>query len=240
MRALRRTSLRLALLLALVMAAGAFSAASPAPAAHAAIAQPAESRCVETCVNVPSTPQAAAQKLMEYYNSGALVIEWAERDIIPAEIQPIANGTISQNPQCNIDLRTLQTLVIMIRNYGSVQVSDLNRHCANDGVATCASNPTSRHCTPPGATTAMDLTYIGSLRTRGNDGATNILLSFLDSFMPPGSRAGQAANSDGCGAYGMPALSNISRFADYCTHIHVDFGSTTAGLRGLTTRWTTS
>jgi len=239
MRTFRRTTFRVAFLLAAALVAGVFSAASPAspvPSAQAALAQPAESRCVETCVNVPSTPQAAAQRLLDYYNSGALVIEWAERDIVPRELQPIANGTISQSPQCNIDLRTLQTLVIIIRNFGSVQVSDLNRHCANDGVATCASNPTSRHCTPAGAPNAMDLTYIGSLRTRGNDGPTNILLPFLDSFMPPGSRAGQAANSDGCGAYWMPPLSNISRFADYCTHIHVDFGSTTAGLRGLTTR----
>ncbi|WP_374007440.1 hypothetical protein [Leifsonia sp. LS-T14] len=236
MRALRRTSLRVALLLTLVLAAGAFSATSTAPPAQAAVAQPAESICTETCVNVPSTPQAAAQRLLDYYNSGSLIIEWEERAIIPAELQPIANGTISQTPQCNIDLRTLQTLVIIIRNFGSVQVSDLNRHCANDGVATCASNPTSRHCTPAGNTNAMDLTYIGNLRTRGNDGPTNILLPFLDSFMPPGSRAGQAANSNGCGAYWMPPLTNISRFADYCTHIHVDFGSTTAPLRRLTTR----
>ena len=240
MRALRRTSLRAALLLVLVLVAGVFTAASTAPPAQAAIAQPAESTCVETCVNVPRTPQAAAQKLMEYYNSGALVVEWAERAIIPAEIQPIANGTISQTPQCNIDLRTLQTLVIVIRNYGSVQVSDLNRHCANDGVATCASNPTSRHCTPFGATNAMDITFIGELRTRGNDGATGILLSFLDSFLPKGARAGQAADSDGCGSYRMPPLTNISRFADYCTHIHVDFGTTTAPLRGLTTRFSSN
>ncbi|WP_431220584.1 hypothetical protein [Leifsonia xyli] len=236
MRSPRRTALRVALVLVVTLVAGAFSAAGAPPAAQAALSQPAESTCVETCVNVPSTPQAAAQKLMEYYNNGALIIEWAERDIIPAEIQPIADGTISQTPQCNIDLRTLQTLVIIIRNFGSVQVSDLNRHCANDGVATCASNPTSRHCTPPGAPNAMDITYIGTRRTRGNESTTNILLPFLDSFMPPGSRAGQAANSDGCGAYWMPPLSNITRFADYCTHIHVDFGSTTAGLRGLTTR----
>ena len=236
MRRSPRTVLRAALLLVVALVAGAATAASPAAPAQAWLSQPAESQCRETCVNVPSTPQAAAQKLLEYNGSGQLIIEWAERDIIPNELQPIANGTIGATPQCNIDLRTLQTLIIVIRNYGSVQVSDLNRHCANDGVATCVSNPTSRHCTPAGSPNAMDLTWIGGGRTRGNDGATNVLLPFLDSFMPAGSRAGQAAGSDGCGAYWMPPLANISRFADYCTHIHVDFGSTTAALRGLTTR----
>lgn len=234
MRRLRRTSLRAAFALIAVLVVAGFSAAAPAPSARAALAQPAESTCVETCVDVPATAQAAAQKLLEDYNQGTLIIEWAERAIIPNELQPIANGTIGQTPQCNIDKRTLQTLVIIIRNYGSVQVSDLNRHCANDGVATCASNPTSRHCTPPGAPNAMDLTYIGSARTRGNDGPTNILLPFLDSFLPAGSRAGQASGADGCGAYWMPPLRNISRFADYCTHIHIDFGSSTGELRGLT------
>lgn len=233
MRALRRSVFRPLMLLVAVLAVIAFCAPT-VPPAQAALAQPAESRCVETCRDVPATAQAAAQKLMEDYNQGTLIIEWAERDIIPREIAPIANGTISGTPQCNIDKRTLQTLVIIIRNYGSVQLSDLNRHCANDGVATCASNPTSRHCTPPSGPNAMDITYIGGARTRGNDGPTNILLPFLDSFMPPGSRAGQAAGSDGCGAYWMPPLSNISRFADYCTHIHVDFGSSTGELRGLT------
>lgn len=232
----RKIVLRLTMAIVAALIVGGFSAATPTAPARAALAQPAETICATTCANVPSTPQAAAQQLLDYNSAGTLIIEWAERDIIPNELQPIANGTIARTPQCNIDLRTMQTLVIIIRNYGSVQVSDLNRHCANDGVATCTSNPTSRHCTPPGGPNAMDLTYIGGRRTRGNDDATNILLRFLDSFMPPGSRAGQAANSDGCGAYGMPALANISRFADYCTHIHVDFGSTTAGLRGLTTR----
>ncbi|MFF2052594.1 hypothetical protein ACFVU2_13415 [Leifsonia sp. NPDC058194] len=210
--------------------------ATPADQAHAALAQPAESVCSDTCTNVPATAQAAAQSLMTSYGNGTLIIEWAERAIIPAEIQPIANGTIGQTPQCNIDTRTLQTLVIIIRNYGSVQVSDLNRHCANDGVATCGSNPTSRHCVPSTGPNAMDITYIGGARTRGNDSASGILLRFLDSFLPSGSRAGQASGGDDCGVYSMPGLANISRFTDYCTHIHVDLGSTTGGLRNLKTR----
>ncbi|GIT81196.1 hypothetical protein LLS1_28650 [Leifsonia sp. LS1] len=209
------------------------SLASPMQEARAALAQPAESTCVQSCTGVPSTGQAAAQSLLSSYNSGTLIIEWAERDIIPAELQPIANGTIGKTPQCNIDTRTLQTLVIIIRNYGSVQVSDLNRHCANDGVATCASNPTSRHCVPSSGPNAMDITYIGGARTRGNDSASSILLRFLDSFLPNGSRAGQASGGDNCGVYSMPGLANISRFTDYCTHIHIDLGSTTAGLRNL-------
>ena len=168
---------------------------------------------------------------MTAYNNRTLIVESAEAAIIPNEIAPIANGTISMTPQCNIDARTLQMLVIVIRNYGSVQISDLNRRCANDGVATCVSNPTSYHCLPPSGAEAVDMTYIGGRRTRGNDDASTILLRFLDSFVPAGSRAGQAANGNGCGAYPMPSLSNISRFTDYCTHLHFDFGSSTAPLR---------
>jgi hypothetical protein len=210
--------------------------AFPQRPAEAALAAPAESACVLTCQNVPATAQAAAQELLNNYNHGTFVVEWAERAIIPSEIQPIANGTISSSPQCNIDLRTLQTLVIIIRNYGSLQTSDLNRHCANDTVATCPSNPTSRHCVPASGPSAMDITYIGGARTRGNDASSAILLSFLDSFLPSGSRAGQASGGSGCGVYAMPSLRNISRFTDSCTHIHIDLGASTAPLRNLTTR----
>ena len=217
-------------LLALVLAVAALLAPAPQPA-HASLAQPGESTCASTCTNVPSTARAAAQALMTAYNNRTLIVESAEAAIIPNEIAPIANGTISSTPQCNIDARTLQMLVIIIRNYGSVQISDLNRRCANDGVATCVSNPTSYHCLPSSGTEAVDMTYIGGRRIRGNDDASAILLRFLDSFLPAGSRAGQAANGNGCGAYAMPSLSNISRFADYCTHLHVDFGSRTAPLR---------
>jgi hypothetical protein len=230
-----RLARRIALVLTCALIVGV-PLSVPGDGARAALAQPAETICAETCTNVPGTAQAAAQSLLTSYGNGTFIVEWAERAIIPAEIQPIANGTIGQTPQCNIDTRTLQTLVIVIRNYGSVQVSDLNRHCANDGVATCASNPTSRHCVPSSGPNAMDITYIGGARTRGNDSASGILLTFLDSFLPSGSRAGQASGGDDCGVYAMPGLANISRFADYCTHIHVDLGSTTAGLRNLRTR----
>ncbi|MGH1548029.1 hypothetical protein ACRAWB_02150 [Leifsonia poae] len=98
MRRSPRTVLRAALLLVVALVAGAATAASPAAPAQAWLSQPAESRCVETCVNVPTTPQAAAQKLLDYNASGQLIIEWAERDIIPNEIQPIANGTIGATP----------------------------------------------------------------------------------------------------------------------------------------------
>lgn len=208
-------------------------AATPAPRADAAIAAPAEIVCVITCTDVPPTAQAAAQSLMTSYQNGTFVVEWAERAIIPNEIQPIANGTINQTPQCNIDTRTLQALVILIRNYGSVQISDLNRHCANDGVATCASNPTSRHCVPSGGPSAIDITYIGNRRTRGNDEASAMLLQFIDTFVPSGSRAGQASGGDDCGVYLMPWVANISRFVDFCTHLHVDLGASVAGLRNL-------
>ncbi|MGO4535978.1 hypothetical protein [Leifsonia sp. 2MCAF36] len=208
---------------------------APAPVrAQVSLAQPAESSCSATCANVPGTAQEAAQSLMASYYSGTLIVESAEAAIIPNELQPIANGTIGSTPQCNIDARTLQMLVVIIRNFGSVQISDLNRRCANDGVATCASNPTSYHCLPPSGTEAVDMTYVGGQRTRGNDDASATLLRFLDTFLPSGSRAGQAANSNGCGNYSMPSLVNISRFADYCTHMHVDLGPSTAPLR-LTT-----
>ncbi|WP_158865779.1 hypothetical protein [Leifsonia sp. AG29] len=203
-------------------------AAQTAPAASAA---PAEVTCATSCTNVPATAQAAAESLLNSWSSGSLVVESPEAAIIPSELQPIANGTIGATPQCNVDARTLQLLVVVIRNYGSVQISDLNRRCANDGVATCASNPTSYHCLPSTGTEAVDITYVGGQRTRGNDDASAMLLRFLDSFLPQGSRAGQAANSNGCGNYSMPALLNISRFADYCTHLHVDLGPTTTPLR---------
>ncbi len=228
-----RTLFRVAVLLMVVCLSAAVLGAQHPTRADAAIAAPAEIVCDLTCTNVPPTAQAAAQSLMTSYGNGTFIVEWAERAIIPNEIQPIADGTIAQTPQCGIDARTLQTLVILIRNYGSVQISDLNRHCANDGVATCASNPTSRHCVPSGATSAIDITYIGQRRTRGNDEPSAMLLQFVDTFIPAGSRAGQASGGDDCGVYTMPWVANITRFVDYCTHLHVDLGASTAPLRNL-------
>ncbi|WP_205288741.1 hypothetical protein [Leifsonia aquatica] len=196
--------------------------------------------CGAPCMGVPATAAGAAAQLIADNTANKFIVEHDEADIIPKEIQRIADGSISQNPECGIDTRTLQMLVIIIRQYGQVQISDLSRRCANDGKATCLSNPSSYHCVPYGNVNAVDITYVGRARTRGNDAASSGLLTFLDTFLPAGSRAGQIANGEGaghvpCGNYTMPSLGNISRFADDCTHQHVDLGNSTGPLRNITT-----
>ncbi|WP_141692852.1 hypothetical protein [Leifsonia xyli] len=94
--------------------------------------------CGAACTNVSSTPSVLASELMSACSAGKLT----EATIITGsifgnEIGRIADGSITGHPECNIDTRVLQTLVVVTRTYSKVQLTDLNRWCANDGRYIC-------------------------------------------------------------------------------------------------------
>lgn len=128
------------------------------------------------------------------------------------QLNGIANGTATA--QCQIDVRVLQVLVIVLNKYGTVAISDLNRPCAGQDLH-CAF---SAHCDQP--STAVDFNAVGGRPTTGGDPASLEVLALLDSIAPKGTYAGQVECRPAQG------FKNLGEFEDPCTHLHIDFHGT--------------
>lgn len=190
----------------------------------------ADAGCGAACTSVSSDPKTLAGELVSAANAGNFTeATITTGSIIQNELVPIAAGNVS--PQCNIDYRVLQTLVVTLRSYGNVQVTDLNRWCANDGKHTCGVAGSSPwHCAQPAI--AIDFGRIGGQVLDGSNAASIGLLRLLNSFLPSNMHVGQL------GCAGRPSLannygfSNLGReFTDSCNHVHIDFGYASGTLR---------
>lgn len=163
-----------------------------------------------TCVS--SDPQALAQEIVTHADNGTLT------GLVPdhiKEIRWIAQGLVV--PDCGIDVRILQVMVIAVRHFERVGVSDINRRCtgqASEGAGTISSHY------GDGGGHAVDFYSLDGRALDGADGQTLRLIGLLDPVMPTGSRIGQS----GCrAADGITlALHNLSEFPDTCNHLHVD------------------
>ncbi|CAD6003498.1 hypothetical protein [Agreia sp. COWG] len=138
------------------------------------------------------------------------------------EIQALADGVVK--PDCGIDLRILQVMVIAVRNFDSVAVSDINRKCTNqiEGAGTGSSHYTN------GGGHAVDFYLLNGSSLPGADANTIRLAKILDPVMPPGSDLGQSECRAAAGV--QLSLTNLKEFPDSCTHMHVDVGNATQGL----------
>ncbi|ERK72234.1 putative cell wall binding repeat 2 [Leifsonia aquatica ATCC 14665] len=214
-----------AIFAALIVVSGVVVSAAPASAAQCADA---------ACVSVPSTKQAVAAQLVTYYNNGLssaagpkIVIPGQYPGIFPNEIQAIANGTVTAT--CDVDIRALQTILIVARHFGSATITDLNRNCSGATDATCPGSPV--HCvqgTGGAPTSAIDFGSIGGLGGPSASSAT-ALFSFMAGFVP------QVANGSWTEALcGDGAVSSyIHQFfvtGAGCDHHHIDFRGTAQGL----------
>jgi hypothetical protein len=180
----------------------------------------AQASCPQTGCRVSSDPRILAQDLMTAYDDGRLRDTRAV--MITNEIEPMAAGTAT--PECSVDVRVLQVMVLLLERFASVAVSDLGRPCAGMSLD-C---PGSAHCSTPDR--AVDIVSVGGEPVDGYSSADAALLRFLDPIVPRGTAAGQSQ----CRAqHDQPAitLANITRFPDACTHQHLDFHATTAPLR---------
>jgi hypothetical protein len=164
--------------------------------------------------------QALAQELVAHADNGTLV------GLVPdhiKEIRWIAHGDTV--PGCGIDTNILQVIVIAVRNFSRVGISDINRNCTGQ---TIGAGATSRH-TADGGGHAVDFYMLDSNALTGFDGQSIRLIGLLDPVMPPGSRVGQ---SDCRTAHGRTlALTNLGQFEDRCNHLHVDVDPTGQPLR---------
>ncbi|TAJ47592.1 MAG: hypothetical protein EPO52_12085 [Herbiconiux sp.] len=204
---------------------GLMFALIPATAANAV------TQCTSPCVNVSSTPSVLAQELL---NNNALTAN--NPDIINNEIVPIANGTMPADSKCQIDTRILQMLVVVVRNWGSAQVNDINRWCANDGQYTCTgSNASPNHCHLPAAY-AVDFGQVGGVSVDGSNARSLDLIKFLNVFMPQNTRVGQSNCRGGTSlasilsSDGQQPPYRLIEFSDTCNHVHVDLNGASGQL----------
>jgi hypothetical protein len=168
---------------------------------------------------VSKESQKLAQELMVAVAAGKL--KGSVPDHIP-EIKALADGVVK--PDCGIDLRILQVMVIAVRSFDSVAVSDINRKCTGqiEGGGTSSSHYIN------GGGHAVDFYLINGASVPGADASTVKFAEILDPIMPKGSNLGQS----GCRTSAGIALNlqNFKEFSDSCTHMHIDVGSATEGL----------
>lgn len=155
---------------------------------------------------------AVAKELMTYVDSGALY--GTQPDHI-FEIRMIATG-LPGPPNCGIDLRILQVLLITVRHFGSAGVSDINRQCTGqiEGGGTSSSHWIK------GGGQAIDFFAFGGKKATGADPKSLELIALLDPIMPAKSRVGQSDCRADAGV--STATTNFTQFEDSCDHLHLD------------------
>jgi hypothetical protein len=176
--------------------------------------------CGSACENISGEPILLAQQISAFFDNGQFKATSGTtyiNDIYYEEILPIAQGQ-DPKPGCSVDTRLLQMIVITLKQYGTMTLSELNRACPTiQSNATCASG--SSHCSTPSQ--AIDVIGVGGTRISGG-GETIGYLNFLDTFMPVGTNALQ---------WQCPGRNDNfqrlrhSSYADSCSHQHIDLGS---------------
>lgn len=163
--------------------------------------------------------QALALELVGHLDDGTLVgLEQPPID----QIRWIAEGKVV--PDCGIDVRILQIMVIATRNFDRVGVSSINRKCTGELIGAGA---LSAHNIDGGGK-AVDFYSLDGRALTGADGLSLRLIGLLDPLVPVGSRIGQ---SDCRAQAGVSlALQHFGQFEDTCHHLHVDVKYATASL----------
>jgi hypothetical protein len=154
---------------------------------------------------------ALAQQLVTAADNGQL------RGLVPdhlKEIRWIASGQTV--PDCGIDTRILQVMVLAVNQFHQVGVSDINRKCTGQllGAGTQSSHWIN------GGGGAVDFYSLGGRSLTGADGQSLRLIGLLDPVMPAGARIGQAGCRQTAGI--RLALVHFTEFDDTCNHLHLD------------------
>ena len=137
------------------------------------------------------------------------------------QIRWIAEGRTV--PDCGIDVRTLQIMVLASRQFDRVGVSSINRLCTHDN----AGGGTLPHVREGGGK-SVDFYMLEGIALTGADGLTLRLIGMLDPIVPAGSRIGQSNCRDADGV--NLGLQHFTEFTDTCNHLHVDFADTDGAL----------
>ena len=162
--------------------------------------------------------QALAQELVTHMTNHTLTGPTADL----GEIRSIAEGSIV--PNCGIDPRILQVMVIAVRQFDRVGVGSINRKCTGELLGAGAGSSHNVN----GGGEAVDISSLDGKALTGADGLTLRLIGLLDPVMPAGSRIGQAECRTKAGD--TLALTHFTQFDDFCTHLHVDVVKTTGQI----------
>lgn len=206
------------------LAAGMILTAAPQRAAAAGA-------CGTACDGVSGDPATLAKQLGGFVSAGTFSATAGgagnTNDLYRNEILPIANG--NPTPGCQLDTRVLQTMVIVIKHFGSLKVNDLNRNCPTmSHPYTCGQYPQSLHCVDPSV--AIDFGSVGGVTLNGTNAQSHTLLDFLDTFVPTGSDAGQSPCKDTGFQRGWTFTHITKQVPDTCNHQHFDFSGVSAPL----------
>lgn len=180
--------------------------------------------CGIACEGISTSPQELSQQLLQFGAAGQFeaTSNTVKNDILNEEIAPIARG--ENRADCGIDTRILQSLVVLVKQYGYLRVSELNRRCPYISSDVSCAGSSSMHC--ESTARAVDLWKIGGVQVDGG-AETEPYLAFLNTFMPAGTNALQGQ----CGRTNDPAWTNlVIGYIDDCTHQHVDLRNATGDL----------
>lgn len=168
---------------------------------------------------VSGDAQALALELLMHIDDGTLTgLGRAPLD----QIRWIAEG--KNVPDCGVDIRILQIIVIATRHFDRVGVSDINRKCTG---SLLGAGINSAHYAEGGGH-AVDFYSLDGRPITGADGLSIRLIGLLDPLVPDGSRVGQ---SDCRAAAGVPlALTHFGQIEDDCHHLHIDVRYATGPL----------
>ena len=168
---------------------------------------------------VSGDERKVAQQLVGYLNSGRLVGSVPDH---MKEIRWIAEGTIV--PDCGVDLRVLQILLLAVQHFDQVGVSDINRKCTGEILG---AGTQSMHYANGGGR-AVDIYLLDHQHLTGADGLSLRLIALLDPIMPVGSHVGQQ-NVRIAHGVAVP-LAHWTGVNDTPDHLHIDVGTTNTPL----------
>lgn len=187
-------------------------------AAAAAITQALRSTASSCAIS--GDRMALAQELVDAADEGRL------RGLLPdhiREIRWIAHGDVV--PNCGIDTRILQILVITVRHFDQVTISDINRQCTGQ---IAGAGTRSVHWLKGGGM-AVDFAVINGQITTGADSNSIELIQLLDPIVPAGAQIGQVQCRTAAGIH--LELQNFGEFNDTCHHLHLDVFHAEDGLK---------
>lgn len=161
--------------------------------------------------NVPASAQEAAAQLVQMEAQGMVRPQSSD---MWQQVVDTANGV--STPNCQVDTRVLQLIILAGQWYAEVGFSDLGRLCVND--CSYGYGTKSMHCKSPAL--AVDFTSLGGQGLSGWDVKSVDFVQRLASVLPEGSGIGQW---DCRANHGVSVETpGIRQFADSCNHFHVE------------------